>query len=502
MSNAVAVREKKTVDQFVMEILPPEKRESIFRGMPGHIKPAVFERNLHNCLMINPALIAYPASLVYREVSKAAALGLLLDPALGEAYIIEAWNGKAKRLEPQLRIGYRGMMKLAKQTGSVEKIYCREVCKNDTFIPEMGTEEKLVHRPMLFGDRGPIIGYYAVIKFKDGGFDFEPMSIDQIHGIRDRSDGWKAFKAGKISSTPWSTDEDEMAKKTTIRRLVKRQSLSSEMAEAIEIEDKAEFSEMRAIMPPPPPPPPEEPQLQQIQTAAAISDGGPVPPDNSPSDPITEVDETDWEAEFGAYVAELAAHNDYEALEKVRNTFMEKDMMPRSIQERALEAYELHVDALQREEDKREAEKAAAENGKAKRTTKKSTAAQRGAEGGGDVSAGAGTSPAADQASPPPPPPSDDDTFPGDMPPPPPVESNAPSPEEIDEGLAAQGDFAADFRQQVRAKMRSAGYKRCMMWLKSKEEGMVDIAMKMPDREALSAEGKRIDEERAKAEQQ
>lgn len=501
MSNAVATRERRTVDQVVAEILPPEKRESIFRGMPSHIKPAVFERNLHNCLMINPALMGYHPSLIYREVSKAAALGLLLDPALGEAYIIEAYNSRTKNKEPQLRIGYRGMMKLAKQTGSVEKIYCREVCKNDTFIPEMGTEEKLVHRPMLFGDRGPIIGYYAVIKFKDGGFDFEPMSIDQIHGIRDRSDGWKAFKAGKISSTPWSTDEDEMAKKTTIRRLVKRQSLSSEMAEAIEIEDRAEFSELRTIMPPPPPP--EEPQLQQSQTVAAISEGGTVPPDNSPSDPITEVDVTDWTALLDDFVGRLAGAGTYELLEEIRDDFLNTDQMPREISDKALEAYDQRVEALQREEEKREAEKAAAENGKAKRTTKKSTAAQRGAEGGGDVSAGAGTAPAAGQASPPPPP-SEDDTFPGDLPPPPPppVESNAPSHEEVDEALAAQGDFAADFRQQVRAKMRSAGYKRCMMWLKSKEEGMVDIAMKMPDREALSAEGKRIDEERAKAEQQ
>jgi hypothetical protein len=41
-----------------------------------------------------------------------------------------------------------------------------------------------------------------------------------------------------------------------------------------------------------------------------------------------------------------------------------------------------------------------------------------------------------------------------------------------------------------------------MMWLKSKEEGLVDLAMAMPDREALSAEGKRLDEERAKAAEQ
>lgn len=245
-----------------------------------------------------------------------------------------------------------------------------------------------------------------------------------------------------------------------------------------------------------PPPPPEEPQLQQSQPVAATSDDGTVPPDNSPSDPITEVDVTDWTALLDDFVGRLAGADTYELLEEIRDDFLNTDQMPREISDKALEAYDQRVEALQREEEKREAEKAAAENGKAKRTTKKSTAAQRGAEGGGDASA--------DQASPPPPPPSDDDTFPGDLPPPPPppVESNAPSHEEVDEALAAQGDFAADFRQQVRVKMRSAGYKRCMMWLKSKEEGMVDIAMKMPDREALSAEGKRIDEERAKAEQQ
>ena len=81
------------------------------------------------------------------------------------------------------------------------------------FKAVLGDDKKLVHEPDVFGERGPIVGYYAVVKYRDGDSDFEPLTIAQAHAIRDRSDGWKAFKADKIKSTPWSTDEVEMSKK-------------------------------------------------------------------------------------------------------------------------------------------------------------------------------------------------------------------------------------------------------------------------------------------------
>jgi len=238
-------RQLVTVEQYKSEVLPPDKAAAVFRSLPAHLRPEVFERNLAIALMQNPDLMGFHPSLVYREVTKAAALGLLLDPQLGEAYLVVAYNGKTKRKEPQLRIGYKGMCKLARQSGNVSTVYAREVCQNDRVDVNLGYPPELKITPAdLFGDRGPPVGYVALISFKDNTFDFEAMSVAECRKIRDRSDGWKAYKEDKIRSTPWSTDESEMSKKTVLRRLMKRQELSPEMRQAIEIEDRAEFPDM------------------------------------------------------------------------------------------------------------------------------------------------------------------------------------------------------------------------------------------------------------------
>lgn len=268
--NALTAAKPTKLDQLRMEILPPDREHSFFASLPAHVKPERFMRNLDIALMQNQKLMALDPRLIFREISKAAALGLYLDPQLGEAYLIEAWNGKAKRAEPQLRIGYRGLIKLGRQSGEISQIYAHEVHANDVFKASLGDEKKLIHEPDIFGDRGPIVGYYAVVKYKDGDSDFEPLTIAQAHAIRDRSDGWKAFQAGKIKSTPWSTDDVEMSKKTAIRRLVKRIPQSPELAEAIRVEDAAEHSDGIAIaapVPPRPPLPPAPPQ-QRIEHAA------------------------------------------------------------------------------------------------------------------------------------------------------------------------------------------------------------------------------------------
>jgi phage RecT family recombinase len=277
MMNAHTPSVTPKLDNFVQQVLPPAKADELWRSLPSHIKPAVFERNLLNALMQNPDLINYAPALVYREVSKAAGLGLLLDPQLGEAYMVVAYNYKTRQQEPQLRVGYKGVIKLARQAGNVEAIYAHEVCQNDKIVCHMGTDKKLVHEPVLFSERGKVIGYYAVIKYKDGAFDFEPMSVQQVHAIRDRSDAWKAFSEGKIKSTPWSTDEDEMSKKTVLRRLLKRQPQSGELSTAISIEDEAEFPEFRTVSParilndaPPPPPPPPPPAIENKRPAEVV----------------------------------------------------------------------------------------------------------------------------------------------------------------------------------------------------------------------------------------
>lgn len=271
------------IDNFIAQILPSASRERLFASLPRHIRPEVFERNLFNAIATNPWLTNYSPALVFREISKCAGLGLLLDPILGEAYLIEGYNGKTQRKEPQLRVGYKGMNKLARQSGNVAGLWCHEIHEKDKVVVDLGFPKVFHHNPVLFGERGPIIGYAATIAYKDGTFDFEPMSLIQCLEIRDRSDAYKAYKAEKIKSTPWATDENEMCKKTAFRRLMKRQDQSPQMRAAIQIEDEAEFPHMvqhepfvQIKAPAPPEDDPEEmpespPQEQATESAADIN---------------------------------------------------------------------------------------------------------------------------------------------------------------------------------------------------------------------------------------
>ncbi len=245
--NAIVPTQPSKLDEYRIQVLPPERAHDLWRSLPQHIKPAVFERNLVNALMANPALMDFDPRLIFREVSKAAGLGLLLDPILGEAYIVTAYNYKTKKVEPQLRVGYKGMCKLARQAGTVSGLYAHEVHALDDVECDLGFPKVFHHRPKLFVDRGDLVGYVAVVAYKDGNFDFEPMSREQCLSIRDRSDAWKAFTDKKIKSTPWSTDEVEMCKKTVLRRLMKRQEQSPEMAAAFRIEDEAEHPTMDSM---------------------------------------------------------------------------------------------------------------------------------------------------------------------------------------------------------------------------------------------------------------
>lgn len=276
--NAVATIRKPTrLEQFMGDVLPADQRDDFYAVLPRHISPDRFERALANVLMNNPEMMAADPRLIFREISKVVGLGLMLDPQLGEAYLIMGWNGKTRQKEPQVRIGYKGLIKLAKQSGEILNIYAREVHEKDEIECVQGDENRLIHKPKLFTDRGPVVGYYAAVRFRNGEFDFEPMDIPQVHAIRDRSDGWKAFSEGKIKSTPWSTDEGEMAKKTVLRRLSKRVSQSPELNAAISIEDKAEFSAFdRGAAQVPPPAAPRR-QIQQQPVAQVI--------EHQPADP-------------------------------------------------------------------------------------------------------------------------------------------------------------------------------------------------------------------------
>lgn len=119
---------------------------------------------------------------------------------------------------------------MARRSGQIETIVANEVCENDTFEYEFGFNEKLIHKPMIKGDRGKAYAYYAYAVLKDGGKAFVVMSRNDVDRIRTQ------YSKAKYGS-PWETEYDAMAKKTVIKQLMKYLPISVELLEKANADD-------------------------------------------------------------------------------------------------------------------------------------------------------------------------------------------------------------------------------------------------------------------------
>lgn len=214
----------------------PRKLSELFASRKATIRDIVpagfnFDRvanSIVSGLAQNKALAECSVSSIFMASIAAVRLGIEPNSPLGEGYLIPYRNKGV--MEAQFQISYRGLIGLARRTGDVANIYASDIREKDEFIVELGLERRLIHKPQFFvPDRGKAIGYYAVVRFKDGTSDFEVMTIDEIEKIR------KSSKAA--NSGPWVDWYDEMAKKTVIRRLLKRCPMSVEVAMAVAQED-------------------------------------------------------------------------------------------------------------------------------------------------------------------------------------------------------------------------------------------------------------------------
>lgn len=231
---------KNSVALVRAELMAPAMTAQFQMALPPHVKVERFQRVIVTAVQQNMDLLNCDRRSLFGECMKAAQLGLLTDGFLGEAYLICGYTKAGK--VAQMRVGYKGLMKLARQSGEISNIYAEAVFSNDRFKYALGLNRTLVHVPEQKGPRGDLTHVYAVAKWRDGSDpDFIVMTRAEIEEVRDtKSDGWKAYKANKIKSTPWATDFVPMAKKTAIRALCKLLPQSPDLNRALKIEDSAD----------------------------------------------------------------------------------------------------------------------------------------------------------------------------------------------------------------------------------------------------------------------
>jgi len=217
VKTAISTTETKKITT-VFEYFEHRKKD-IEAVLPKHLTADRLIGIMTYCIKGNPKIAACSQPSLIAAVIQSVQLGL--EPnVLGQCYFIPYNNKQSdgtKKLEVQFQIGYRGLLELVRRSGQISTISAEAVYEKDYFLFEYGLEDKLVHRPTL-EDRGKPRAYYAVAKFKDGGYAFHVMSVSDVEKIRARS------KAG--DDGPWRTDYDAMAKKTVLKQLCKYLPLS------------------------------------------------------------------------------------------------------------------------------------------------------------------------------------------------------------------------------------------------------------------------------------
>ena len=217
-------------------------KKQLAMALPKHLTADRLLRVAMTTIRHNRKLLDCTLESLLASVMGCAQLGLEPEPALGQAYLVPYWNNKKNCLEAQLIPGYRGYITLARRSGEVKNVSSQVVYTNDHFKLQYGLNETLDHIP-ADGDRGEPKGAYVVFRYKDGSHSFDYMTVADIDKIKARTKS--VNKKGEIVG-PWVTDEDEMRKKTVIRRHIKLVPLSVELATAAAAEEKAFAGESQA----------------------------------------------------------------------------------------------------------------------------------------------------------------------------------------------------------------------------------------------------------------
>jgi recombination protein RecT len=212
-----------------------------------------------------------PASIL-ASVMRATSLGLDLEPAMNEAFLVPRWNKKVNGYECQFQPGYQGLRKLALQSGEISYIQSRLVHEGDEFRYEFDPDLKFRHVPCLRADRGPVTHLYNVGKLKSGDPVIEVMTAEEVEAIHRRSESYVTAKSkGWTEQGPWVTDWNEMGKKTVLKRNCKALPRSLSLAQAIDADDEQyRHDGPRSVVSAPP-----RPGLSRAEQMAAALD----PPD-------------------------------------------------------------------------------------------------------------------------------------------------------------------------------------------------------------------------------
>lgn len=211
-------------------IKSPKFMAALAANASKYVRPEKMAQMVITAASMNSDILDCTPVSVMRSVLVAASVGLEIGPALGHAYLVPF--GK----DCTFIMGYRGAINLVTRSNKVLNVSARAVFDCDEFDVQYGTEEQIVHKPVLKRPEGAkLIATYAVAMLANGARPFHISTLEEIEDAKSRS------RSG--AKGPWVNDFVAMARKTPVLRLAKYLPMDGDMANAVLAEEAADRGE-------------------------------------------------------------------------------------------------------------------------------------------------------------------------------------------------------------------------------------------------------------------
>lgn len=215
-----------TTNDFLQQVAP-------FVG--GEAQAKTFVRVVLNAVQKTPDLLSADRRSLLLSCMQAARDKLMPD---GKEAVLNIYNTKVKRggrdewvPTVQYLPMVQGLTKKLYESGHVKSMDSAAVYKADVFEYERGDSPRIVHRPNLEDEPGPIIAAYVVIRLTSGEVKREVIPKRDIEKIR---------AASKAPDSPaWKNWPDQMAIKAVIKRAYKQVPSSVEVDQVIAADNDA-----------------------------------------------------------------------------------------------------------------------------------------------------------------------------------------------------------------------------------------------------------------------
>jgi recombination protein RecT len=240
--NDYSIQLKKEVEKRIAKA-----RSAIEPALPKHVNfDAMVAKTfleIHSNRELQKSPPVSPVSVFWAFVH-ATSLGLSIGKYSEEAYIVPFREKDNPNRRAQLIIAYKGMIKLAYQHPLIAAINTHYVCENDQFDADLGSTPKILFRPNIREERGPLIAAFSVIEMSKRTDDAHVAKIIELMSRRDIDKVRASARNSQDPSSPWNTWYEEMASKTVLRRTLKRAPKSTELDKAFTIERQFEEGEL------------------------------------------------------------------------------------------------------------------------------------------------------------------------------------------------------------------------------------------------------------------